>query len=529
MIKDYTITSTKVYKVGAYVRLSREDEDTNNFESQSITNQKEFLTSYVLENGWNLVNIYSDDGYSGTNFNRPGFEKLIEDIESGLIDMVITKDLSRFGRDYITTGYYLEKYFPEKRIRYIAINDGIDTAVDNTSNDMTPFRAVFNDMYAKDISKKVRTSLKTKQIKGEYLGTTAPYGYNKDKESKGKLVIDEESSVYVKRIFREFLSGKSINSIKDGLIRDSLQTPSGYRRIKNSQKWMQGVWCYTTIVRILKNEAYIGHTIQNKKQKISYKVKKQIDIPRINWIKVENTHEPIISLGDFNKVQKILQNRSYIPNKGKPHLLSGLLFCGQCGARVTFLNRYEKGKFNCKCIVAKNNNRLNLCDMKPVKEENIEFCLRKALVKLSKEYVDVKDIKNVSCKSNIDKLIDTKKSEKSILENKLSDSKKIHLNLYKDKVAGIINETEFLEFTKQLNEEKENCENRITELSKEIVQLKGNNINDSKVETIIKEFLQFKKLDRNIVRQLVNRITIYNDNKLEIEFAFSNPEIIKLK
>lgn len=330
MIKDYNITSTKVYKVGAYVRLSREDEDTNNFESQSITNQKEFLTSYILENVWNLVNIYADDGYSGTNFNRPGFERLVEDIEAGLIDMVITKDLSRFGRDYITTGYYLEKYFPEKRIRYVAINDGIDTAVDNTSNDMTPFRAVFNDMYAKDISKKVRTSLKTKQIKGEYLGTTAPYGYNKDKEAKGKLVIDGVSSVYVKRIFREFLCGRSINSIKDGLIKDSVPTPSGYRGIKNSQKGMKGVWCYTTIIRILKNEAYIGHTIQNKKKKINYKVKKQVDIPKGNWIKVENTHEPIISLEEFNRVQKILQNRSYVPNKGKPHLLSGLLFCGQC-------------------------------------------------------------------------------------------------------------------------------------------------------------------------------------------------------
>lgn len=193
------------------------------------------------------------------------------------------------------------------------------------------------------------------------------------------------------------------------------------------------------------------------------------------------------------------------------------------------MNRYEKGKFNCKCVIAKNNNKLKLCDMKPIKEENIEFCLRKILVKLSKEYVDVKDIKKVSCKSNIDNLIDTKKSEKNILENKLSDSKKIHLNLYKDKVAGIIKETEFLEFTKELNDEKENYENGITELSKEIAGLKGNNINDSKLEKIIKDFLQFKKLDRNIARQLVNKITVYNDNKLEIEFAFSNPETIKLK
>jgi len=197
------------YKVGAYVRLSREDETkTSNF-SESIKNQKEYILKYISDNNLNLVNIYVDDGFSGTNFDRPGFKSLMQDIEIGKINMVITKDLSRLGRDHIETGNLIEKYFPTHNIRYVAINDNYDSLEDDSSaNDIAPFKNVFNDMYAKDISKKVRTALHTKQLNGDFIGTNAPIGYIKDTNNKHKLVIDKDTSYIVKRIFREFLDGK---------------------------------------------------------------------------------------------------------------------------------------------------------------------------------------------------------------------------------------------------------------------------------------------------------------------------------
>ena len=197
------------YKVGAYVRLSREDETkTSNF-SESINNQKEYILKYISDNNLNLVNIYVDDGFSGTNFDRPGVKSLMQDIELGTINMVITKDLSRLGRDHIETGNLIEKYFPTHNIRYVAINDNYDSLEDDSSaNDIAPFKNVFNDMYAKDISKKVRTALHTKQLNGEFIGTNAPIGYIKDTNNKHKLVIDKNTSYIVKRIFREFLDGK---------------------------------------------------------------------------------------------------------------------------------------------------------------------------------------------------------------------------------------------------------------------------------------------------------------------------------
>jgi len=230
------------FKAGLYVRLSREDEDKQNINdfSESIKNQKEFLSEYAIKNGYSIVDIYADDGISGTTFDREDFNRMLRDIEIGRINMVITKDLSRLGRDYIKTGEYLEKYFPSKNVRYIAVNDGYDSFKDeNSNNEMAPFKAVFNDMYAKDISKKVRTALKTKQLKGEYLGTTPAFGYKKDSKIKGKLLIDELSSKYVKKIFELYLSGKSILEISNMLTKAEVPTPSQYAKIGNTQKYIK--------------------------------------------------------------------------------------------------------------------------------------------------------------------------------------------------------------------------------------------------------------------------------------------------
>ena len=388
-----------------YLRLSRDDDSKT--ESESIKNQKIFLSEYISKHSnWFLVDIYTDDGYTGTNFNRPDFIRLINDVNAGKIDLVITKDLSRLGRDYIQVGYYTENYFPSRNIRYIAVNDGVDTFSKTNNNDIGPFLAVVNDMYAKDISKKVRTALKTKQIKGEYLGTTPAFGYKKDSKTKGKLVIDEQSSKYVKRIFELYLSGKSILEISNILTKSEVPTPSQYAKIANTQKYIKGAWNDKSVRFILQNEVYIGNTIQNKRKKVNYKINKQVEIPKSQWIKVENTHEAIISKQDFEMAQEMLKRHSYNrvgatigrPQK-KTHLLSGLLYCGNCKAPMTFIPTYKKRGYYICCSTAKRYKKeLNLCQMKLIKETEIEEKIINTLKQITQKYIDKNKFETEICR-----------------------------------------------------------------------------------------------------------------------------------
>ena len=224
------------YKVGIYIRLSKEDEEKEKYsESESIQNQRVLLMQYIKENKLNFVSEYVDDGVSGTSFDRPGFNKMIEDIENEKINMVITKDLSRLGRDYVQTGLYTETYFPEHNVRYIAILDNIDTGLDSANNDIAPFKSILNEMYAKDTSKKINSVLQSKRQQGEYLGT-APYGYKKDPDNKYHLIIDEEAAEVVRTIFRKFLEGMGTMQIADYLSEQKIPIPSDYNKRKRTRR-----------------------------------------------------------------------------------------------------------------------------------------------------------------------------------------------------------------------------------------------------------------------------------------------------
>lgn len=266
----------KIYNAGLYLRISKEDEISG--ESESITNQKDYISRYVIENGWNLTDIYIDDGYTGTNFNRPEFKRMLKDLEAKKINMVITKDMSRLGRDYIDTGYYIERYFPEHDIRYIAINDGIDTfALNNSNNDMSPFKSVMNDMYAKDISKKIRTSLSVKKRNGEYTGAFTPYGYIKDPKDKNKLLVDPDTVGIVKRIYEMYVGGQSFRQIQTTLNNEGILSPGAYKQqtttYKNTSRY--GLWSFEGVKQILINRTYTGDMTQGKFVKLSYKIKNQ--------------------------------------------------------------------------------------------------------------------------------------------------------------------------------------------------------------------------------------------------------------
>ena len=342
------------FKVGLYIRLSRDD---GNIESDSIVSQRSLLNQYVKENNYIVVDEYVDDGFSGTNFDRPSFKRMMKDIELGKINMIITKDMSRLGRDYIGTGELIEKFFPNNNIRYIAINDGIDTFIDNTNNDIAPFKAIMNDMYAKDISKKIKSSLHSRMKDGLYVSGRCPFGYKKNPNNKNHLVINEEQAEVVKLIFNLALKGNTYHYIARYLTKRKIKTPASYYNYVWNTKCINtncisqeyGVWVDTTIKSILTNRIYTGDAVQGKTKKINYKLKKTVKNNPDDYIIVENTHEAIIDKDTFNYVQTLLPKNVKRPEKKRFYLLDGLLYCGDCKHRITIRYQNKTGRSYTTC------------------------------------------------------------------------------------------------------------------------------------------------------------------------------------
>ena len=355
-------------RVAAYVRLSKED--YNNEISVSIKNQLEIIKQYVKKNNLKLIGEYIDDGYSGTNFDRPAFKKLISDIEKNKIDIVITKDLSRLGRDYIESGYYIEKYFPQKRIRYIAIIDGVDTSKDIANNDIAPFKSLFNDMVSKDTSKKIKSILKAKKEQGLFLGSEAPFGYKKDENNKHKLIIDYNVYKIIKLIYKLALDNKSITEIKEILNKKNTITPSKYKNKKN----YYDKWSSSTVRNILTNKVYIGDTVQNKYPKINYKIKKRYLEKPENFIIKENTHEPIIDRKIFNLINnKMFQKRK--THKREKKLFEGKIYCQECKSKMSISYNQKRKKYTIRCnnYIKKRNCSSHYNDYSKVEEKIITF------------------------------------------------------------------------------------------------------------------------------------------------------------
>lgn len=300
------------YCTAAYIRLSREDGDKA--ESDSIMNQKEMLRSYVENHGELILkDFYVDDGYSGTNFARPGFQRMMRDVERGAIDCIVVKDLSRFGRDYIETGRYLERYFPEKGVRFIAVADRIDS-LESAYNIFLPLKNILNEQYARDISEKVHVTMRTKQRMGQFIGAFAAYGYRKDPENKNHLLVDERAAAVVRRIFSDYIEGKSIREITEELNAEHIPSPSAYKK-QNGQKFQNGKniseeqpWTYSGVCRILHSELYTGSMVQGKKEQ--YMHRRQRQRRPEEWIVVKGTHEALIEPDLWKMAQSKLRERA---------------------------------------------------------------------------------------------------------------------------------------------------------------------------------------------------------------------------
>lgn len=501
-------------KIALYLRLSREDDERES-ESHSIANQRLFLQQFLDSKGWCLTDTYIDDGYSGTNFDRPGFLRMIGDIEANKINTVITKDLSRLGRDYIQTGYYLEQYFPLKRVRYIAVNDHIDTSESQGVDLLTPFLSVFNDMYAKDISRKVRTALTTRKAEGKFIGSTAPYGYEKHPEEKGRLVVDPIAAPVVKEIFQSFLESGSIIGIVKQLSEQKIETPSAYRHLTHTQKRFSGMWNESMVRRILTNPTYAGHVTQNRSKKINYKIDKKQTLPKEEWMIVRNTHEAIVSDRDFEEVQLRMRTRSYKTSKGNEHLLTGLAYCADCGSPMTYVRESETRTYMV-CQGYRRGGRVKLCTSHCIREDSVIAAIQGAL----KEFTDT-----LPKKEEIFAGIHSPSNQKSVeaqidqLKQEIDHNKRILLNLYKDKTNEVISEMDYREMARALKQERNEMEEHLEAYYK----LSRRDDSDEVMRDQIQEFMGFHKLDRLTVVALVERIEIDRDKNIEIQFKFKKP------
>ena len=508
------------FKVGIYIRLSRDD---GNVESDSIVSQRSLLNQYVKENNYIIIKEYVDDGFSGTNFDRPAFKKMMKDMEAGKINMIITKDMSRLGRDYIGTGELIEKYFPNNNIRYIAVNDGIDTFIDNTNNDIAPFKAIMNDMYAKDISKKIKSSLHSRMKDGLYVSGRCPFGYQKDPSNKNHLIINEEQAEVVKLIFNLALSGNTNHSIAKYLTEQKYKTPSSYYNFwwnTNCVSQKYGLWTDTTIKQILTNKIYIGDTIQAKTKKINYKLKKTIKNNPNDYIIVENTHEAIIDKNTFNYVQTLLPKNVKRPEKKRFYLLDGLLYCGDCKHRITIRYQNKTGRSYTTCDYYRTYSKYHVCTTHTNNYEVLERVILDNIKEICKKHLDKDKAKEELCNMEFeDSTLKRKKQIESleITNNKLTEALD---KTYMDKLKGTIDEAQYLRVSQNIKAEIDSNKKNIGNLKNE--QVEEDKIDNKQIENYISDFLSFENPVRELIINLVEKIYIYQDKRVDIIFTFKN-------
>lgn len=521
---------TKSFRVGLYIRLSREDGDKE--ESSSVTNQREILKRYVSEQpNFFIVKEYVDDGWTGTNFDRPKFKEMIEDIEAGIIDTVVTKDLSRLGRERLGVGHYTEIYFPEHNVRYIALLDNIDTYMDAGMNDMAPFKGVINDMYVRDISKKIRSSLIERKKAGNFLGVTAPYGYQKDPNNKFHLNLNEKEAEVVKRVFRLYLEGNGLTRIAQILTKDGVPVPGESRDIGKTRKTaLYNSWKQTTIRRILDNRVYLGELVQFKRRKINYKSKRRITVPEEERYICKGTHEAIIDEESFNAVQNILKKNKSFKGTKHDYLFKGLLYCAECGARLNItysnyaLKKYGEYRYTTICysysrlysdICTRHSN--SIPELEEVLIKHIkEVCSRYINENLQDELISMaKKQRNLELKQiNNEKRLET-------LEQKISDIGLYIKNLYMDKVKGVVSEKDYISLVADFTKDRDNLIKEKEELITIINNQKPLIDETAKIEKLAKEFIALEKPTKQLLNELIEKITISENKEINIYFKFN--------
>ena len=523
----------KRFYAAMYLRLSRDDEDRDGLtksESNSIGSQRELIKSFLREQpDIELYDIYVDDGFSGSNFDRPEFKRMIGDIEAGRVNCVVVKDLSRFGRDYIESGRYIQKTFPALGVRFIALTDHFDSISADTgeSNIVLPVKNFINDSYCRDISIKVKSQLEAKRKNGECIAAFAVYGYKKSDEDKNRLVVDEYAAENVRRIFAWKMEGMAISAIAEKLNGLGILSPKEYKKSMglSYNGGFSGTgrsrWGNATIKRILTNQVYLGHMVQGKTEKINYKVKKQTEKPEGEWVKVENTHEAILSADDFEVVQCLLKaDGRKSPVSGKPSPFMGILFCGDCGEQMVRRTVHNKDTSKIYYICS-TKNRGEGCSRHSIEENTLKEIVCQSIRKFANSFLKEKELFDHALQYEIN-FDSVARYDKEIERLKKEQDKYYSLcsGLYEDLRTGIITKEEFERLHSGFSQKGKELETAMLKQEQLIKSMfKKGVLSAGRLKTF-QDCAELKEIDRRTLSSLVKRICVYEHKQVEIEFHF---------
>ena len=525
---------SKTYLCGGYLRLSKEDGDvagSETLQSNSIENQKEYIEDYIHSKPEiKIVDFYVDDGYSGVNFDRPDFQRMLQDIKNKKIDCVIVKDLSRLGRNYIEVGRYIERLFPLLGVRFIAINDNFDSADDTaaSNNIIIPFKNLINDAYCRDISIKIRSHLEVKRKRGEFIGAFPVYGYMRG-EDKNKLIVDPYAAEIVKEIFGMKMDGMSQQAIADELNSLGILSPAEYKKEQGSgyktvfQTHSKAKWTAMAVMRVLTNEIYVGTLIQGKESTPNYKVKVREKKPREEWIRIENAHEAIINRADFEIISDIIQKDTRVTaGKRAVSIYSGYLVCADCGCSMVRKKAYS-GSFEYVYYVCSGNKKnKDTCSSHRISENALNLAVTKTLQLHLKHLADLQEsilyIRKTSYNSDKIKMM-VLQSEK--IKGDIEKYNRLKLECYEDYKNELITQDEYLLFKKELDNRIEDTKKAATELSKKKRMLLDGRYEK---ESFMEKFLTSKdiELKRSLFVRFISQIYVYEDHRIEIMFRYQD-------
>lgn len=527
----------QTFKVAIYLRLSKEDDDLScssgaKSESNSISNQRKLIYDFMKSHPeLELYDEYKDDGKSGSNFDRAEFQRMMKDIEAGKVNCVVVKDQSRFGRDYIDVGKYKEKIFPKLGVRFITINEGYDSLSATSSDDLAfTINSFVYDFYIRDISTKIRTNLTAKKQNGEYAGAFVAYGYVKDSNDKSKLVVDQFAADVVRDIFRWKIEGLSPQNIAVRLNKLGIPSPAEYKKLSGSnyktsfQTSSKAVWSHVSVRRILKNEIYLGVMIQGKRTTPNYKTKTVVTKAESEWLRVEGTHEAIISVRDFELVQELLRDDTHCrAGDVTVPVYAGRIYCGDCGATAVRKTVSYAGKRYVYYVCNANKHDKTVCSRHSIREDILGQVIYQTVRHQIDLLLDVdkalRQFENLSWEKHKLKQLD---ASIEIQEEVVRKNNTLRLGIYEDLRAGLLDRSEYESLKKELAERIAEATAAIEKLNKEKREILDG---VSKQQSWIEQFRQYEnvtELTRPMVIHLIERINIFEDSNIEIVFRHRN-------
>ena len=512
------MTTTNIYPddiTVLYARLSQED--ALDGESNSIANQKRILLKYATDNGFPNPTFFIDDGVSGVTFDRPGWNEMISLAEAGKVKTVIVKDMSRMGRDYLKVGYYTESFFAERDIRYIAINDGVDS--DKGDNEFTPFRNLFNDFYARDTSKKIRAVMRAKGNSGEHLCTNAPYGYRKDPDNKKKWIVDEEAAEVVKRIFALCIAGKGPMQIAKLLTADKVLTVKAYYAKRDGKAMPDNLyrWDYKSIAGILERPEYTGCTVNFKTYSKSHKLKKRLQNAPENYRIFPNTQSAIIEEKVFERVQELRANKRRPTKTGKQGLFSGLLYCADCGEKLYFCttNSFSPNQEHYVCSNYKSNT--GTCSAHFIREETLKrFVLQRIFAVTTMFFDDIQSFRNAVYQQRFaeaEKAIKRKKKELEQAKKRIAELDRIFKRIYEDDINGTISHERFLKLSAEYEAEQKELTVFVKAEQAAVDTYEQDKTDFDSFAAVIRKYVGIRELTPAIVNEFVKKIIVHAPDK----------------